>query len=98
MFQVKPSIHISLCGVTWVVIFEALFGCHDVLILGKSPIKGRQCPDMTTAVGHKASIQTIKQMVIYYVPSQRSTFDNFSTEFPKCLVIDTDTLFPVWYI
>ena len=30
--------------------FEALFGCHDVLILGKSPIKLRHRPDMTMAV------------------------------------------------
>ena len=26
----------------WVVIFQALVGCHDILILGKSPIKWRQ--------------------------------------------------------
>ena len=32
------------------VIFEALVGCHDILILGKSPIKWRQRPDMTLAV------------------------------------------------
>ena len=24
--------------------------CHDILMLGKSPIKWRQCPDMTVAV------------------------------------------------
>ena len=29
---------------------EALVGCHDILILGKSPIKWRQRPDMTLAV------------------------------------------------
>ena len=34
----------------WVVIFEAIFGCHGVLILGLSPIKWRQRPDMTIAV------------------------------------------------
>ena len=34
-----------------VVIFEALVGYHDILILGKSPIKWRQHPDMTLAVG-----------------------------------------------
>ena len=39
------SIHISLIGlVGW------LFGCHDILILGKGPIKWKQCPDMTKAV------------------------------------------------
>ena len=32
------------------VTFEALVGCHDILILGKSPIKWRQRPDMTLAV------------------------------------------------
>ena len=42
------------------VIFQALVGCYDVLILGKSPIKWRQCPDMTLVVDWdvKASIQT----------------------------------------
>ena len=30
--------------------FEALFGCHDVLILGKSPMKWRQQSDMTIVV------------------------------------------------
>ena len=29
---------------------EAHFECHDILILGKSPIKWRQRPDMTIAV------------------------------------------------
>ena len=33
----------------WVVIFEVLFGCHDILILGKSPIKWRR-HDVTIAV------------------------------------------------
>ena len=31
-------------------IFQALVGCHDIIILGKSPIKWRQRPDMTLAV------------------------------------------------
>ena len=31
-------------------IYEAHFECHDTLILGKSPIKWRQRPDMTFAV------------------------------------------------
>ena len=48
-FQVKPSIPISLFGlVGW--IFQALVGCHDILILGKCPIMWRQRPDMTLAV------------------------------------------------
>ena len=48
-FQVRPSIPISLFGlVEW--IFQALVGCHNILILGKSPIKWRQRPDMTLAV------------------------------------------------
>ena len=33
-----------------VIIFGALFGCHDIRILGKGPIKRRQRTDMTTAV------------------------------------------------
>ena len=35
------------CWFSLVVIFEALFGCHDVLILDKSPIIWRQRLDMT---------------------------------------------------
>ena len=31
-------------------IYDAHFECHDILMLGKSPIKWRQCPDMTFAV------------------------------------------------
>ena len=35
----------------WVVIFnEAHLECHDILMLGKSPIKCWQRPDMTIAV------------------------------------------------
>ena len=35
-FQVKPSIRtrISLLGLSWIVIFQALVGCDDILILG----------------------------------------------------------------
>ena len=35
---------------SWVVIFATLFGCHDAIILDKSPIKWRQRPDMAIAV------------------------------------------------
>ena len=35
---------------SWMVIFEALCGCHDVLILGKGPVKRRQRPDMVMVV------------------------------------------------
>ena len=31
-------------------IYETHFECHDILMLGKSPIKWRQRPDMTFAV------------------------------------------------
>ena len=30
--------------------YEAHFECYDILMLGKSPIKWRQRPDMTIAV------------------------------------------------
>ena len=33
---------------------QAHFGCHDTLMLGRSPIKSRQHPDMTIAVGWDA--------------------------------------------
>ena len=45
---------ISCLWLSWMVIFKALVGCHDVLILGKSPIKWRQCPDMTKAANRDA--------------------------------------------
>ena len=35
------------CQTSWVIIVETLCACHDVLILGKSPIKWRLRPDMT---------------------------------------------------
>ena len=31
-------------------LFQAYFGCHDILMLGRSPIKSREHPDMTIAV------------------------------------------------
>ena len=34
--QVESYIH-KPKWLSWVVIFEALFGCHDILILGKVP-------------------------------------------------------------
>ena len=39
--------HVWLC---WMVIFQALVECLDILILVKSPIKWRQCPEVTLAV------------------------------------------------
>ena len=59
-------IGIRLLWLSWKVIFEALVGCHDILILGKSPIKWRQCPNMTIAVDWSDKLQS-KQ--IYGVPS-----------------------------
>ena len=35
---------------SWVVIYEAHFECHDILMLGKNPIKWRQRTDMIIAV------------------------------------------------
>ena len=32
------------------MVYEAHFECHDILMLGKSPIKWKQRPDMTIAV------------------------------------------------
>ena len=42
--------HWSSGWLSWADIFEALFGCHDMLILGTSPIKWRQRPDIAIAV------------------------------------------------
>ena len=41
---------ITLFWLSWMNTFQALVGCHDILILGKNPIKWRQRPDMTLAV------------------------------------------------
>ena len=57
MVHGKPSIHLSLIGLVGWVIFEALVGCHDILILGKSLIKWRQHPDMTMVVDWDAKHQ-----------------------------------------
>ena len=43
----KPAIHISLIGLVGWSFLKHLF---DVIILGKSPIKWRQSPDMAIAV------------------------------------------------
>ena len=40
----------KLLLLTWIIIVQALVECHDILISGKSPIKWRQCRDMTIAV------------------------------------------------
>ena len=46
----KPSVHISLsCLLQWSY-YEAHLACHDMLILGRSPLKQRQSLDMTIAV------------------------------------------------
>ena len=44
-FKVKPY------RLAWVYIYEAHFECHDILMLGKSPIQWRQRPGKTLAVG-----------------------------------------------
>ena len=40
---------------SWLFIFEIHFGCHDNLILGKSPIKWGRRPDMTMTVDGDAT-------------------------------------------
>ena len=49
------------------MIFEALNGCHDILILGTSSIKWRQRPDMTLAVDRGAKRQPHKQTYSYII-------------------------------
>ena len=39
------TVRISLLGLSWILIFQALVGCDDILILGKSPVKWRQHPN-----------------------------------------------------
>ena len=60
--------------VSWMVMFEALVGCHDI-ILGKSPIKWRQRPDMVMAVDWDVTNQfkqTNKSKKRMYIPVQCS--------------------------
>ena len=50
-------------------IYEAHFECHDILMLGKSPIKRRQCPDMTVAVDwdEKHQFKQTNQQTIFII-------------------------------
>ena len=41
---------------SYVVIFEALFDCQDILLLHKSPIKWRQHSDMTIFIDWDAKL------------------------------------------
>ena len=45
-------------------IYEAHFEWHDILMLGKSPIKWRQHPDMTTAVDWDVKHQLYKKLTL----------------------------------
>ena len=38
----SQTIHMYKPFVAWMIIFQAHIGCHDILILGISPIKWRQ--------------------------------------------------------
>ena len=46
----SQTLHTLSLWLSLVVIFEALFGCHDILISGKRPMKWGQRPDMTIIV------------------------------------------------
>ena len=48
------------------VIFKAFVVCHDILNLGKSPIKWRQRPDMTLAVDWDVKHQFKQTNKIYF--------------------------------
>ena len=57
-------------------IFEAHFECHDILMLGKSPIKWRQRPDMTIAVDWDVKHQ-FKQTKSIFVRNQTNVPDPY---------------------
>ena len=57
MVQVKPSIHRSLFS----LLGPAHFGCHDMQVLGRSPVKRRQCPDMAMALLTRTLSHSSKQ-------------------------------------
>ena len=70
------------------VIFEALFGCHDYLILGKNPIKWKQHPDMTMTVDLNIKHQ-LKQ--ISFVTKRRKMIHLlFGLHFYSCKYIHKD--------
>ena len=54
---------------SWMVILEALVGCHDILTLGKSPIKWRQCPDMTFAFDWDVKHEVKQKLPLPCLPS-----------------------------
>ena len=47
--------------------YEAHFECHDILILGNSPIKWRQRPDMTIAVDWNVKHQFKQNEQTFYL-------------------------------
>ena len=47
----KRFIQISRFGLLERLYFKSQFGCHDILMLGRSPIKRRQHSDMTGHIG-----------------------------------------------
>ena len=56
MVHVKPFIKVSLSCLLGLY-FQAYFGCHDILMLGKSPIKWRQHPAVTIALDWDKTIR-----------------------------------------
>ena len=82
IYTYKPLYFVAyLCGSTWVVKIEALF-CVMAFnqILGKSPIKWRQRPDMTIGVNwDTASSQPIKtnHFNIIYVHTYMYRYANY---------------------
>ena len=57
--------YLCLLWLSWKVIFQAIVGCHGILILGKSLIKWRQRPDMTLAVDLDVKHQTNKTSNVF---------------------------------
>ena len=75
----------------WMVIFQALVGCHDILILGKSPIKWRQRPDMTVAVDWdvKHQFKQKKTCILYPVVSTTAKYTFIFYYFGNYGLLDT---------
>ena len=60
------------------VIFQALVGSYDILILGKSPIKWRQWPDMTF---HTVDLYTFAVLFLYISCKIAIMIKNFLSKF-----------------
>ena len=78
-----------------VFIYEAHFECHVTLIMGKSPIKWRQRPDMTFAVDWdvKHQLKQTQNFVFFLRRSWVFSSPLIAASVKPCIEIVLDILF-----